>query len=171
MSDTKKDLPTKDKIERGAPNYDATFNNHLLKGVIHGNQINGLHCLSWYIAQGNAIVKAKIETDLRFPTVYKADVTVAGGTKTGTFFPDSWSIVDIKTAVSAAWRDWKTFGAGKSSHIYKGLANKYGWSWVGLANFHDPGIGNQKIWIGAKGVGEGDKPIITAFPAVNNKFF
>jgi hypothetical protein len=42
---------------------------------------------------------------------------------------------------------------------------------VGLATVRAPNGTDQKIWIGARGAGEGDKPIITAFPAVNNKFF
>jgi hypothetical protein len=77
----------------------------------------------------------------------------------------------VKAAVTAAWRDWKTFGAGPSSSIYKGLKDKYGLSWVGLATIRAPNGTDQKIRIGARGAGEGDKPIITAFPAVNNTFF
>ena len=168
---TKKNLPTKDNIETGSPNFDNTFNKHVLEGVMHGAQINGLHCLSYYKAQGKAITKANIETDSRFSDVYKADVTIGTATKTGTFFPDAWSIDQIKSAVTEAWRDWKTFGVGPSSSIYTGLKNKYGLSWCGLATFTSSTLGSQQIWIGAKGAGEGDKPIITAYPAVNNKFF
>lgn len=98
----KKDLPTKDKVETGAPNFDATFNKHVMEGTSHGAQINGLHCLSLMIAQGKGITKANVETDRRCPTVYKADVTIGGATKTGTFFPDTWSIDQVKTAVTAA---------------------------------------------------------------------
>ncbi|HQT86743.1 MAG TPA: hypothetical protein PLZ81_18005, partial [Acidiphilium rubrum] len=134
-------------------------------------QINGLHCLQLKIAAGKLITKAGVVTDLRFNKVYKASVTIGNGTKLGTFFPDDWSIEKVKTTVTEAWRDWKTFGnSDKSSSIYKGLKEKYGLSWVGLAVFKDGGA-EQKLWIGAKGAGEGDKPILTAFPAVNNKFF
>jgi hypothetical protein len=167
----KKDLPTKDRVETGAPNFAGTFNKHVMEGEFHGMQINGLHCLSLLIAQGKGIAKAGVETDLRCSTVYKANVTIGSATKTGTFFPDAWSIEQVKAAVTAAWRDWKTFGAGPSSSIYKGLKDKYGLSWAGLATFRALDGTDQKIWIGARGSGEGDKPIITAFPAVNNKFF
>ncbi|MFN6998696.1 EndoU domain-containing protein [Elioraea tepidiphila] len=167
----KKNLPTQDKVETGNPNFDGTFNDHVMKGNSHGTQINGLHCLSQMIAQGKNPVKANVETDRRCPNVYKADVTIGSATKTGTFFPDTWSIDQVRTAVTLAWRDWKTFGTGPSSSIYKGLKDKYGLSWAGLATIRAPNGRDQKIWIGARGAGEGDKPIITAFPAVNNTFF
>lgn len=167
----KKNLPTQDKVETGAPNFAGTFNKHVMEGEFHGAQINGLHCLSQMIAQGRGIAKANIETDRRCATVYKADVTISNATKTGTFFPDTWSIDQVKAAVTLAWRDWKTFGTGPSSSIYKGLKDKYGLSWAGMATFRATNGTDQKLWIGARGSGEGDKPIITAFPAVNNKFF
>lgn len=167
----KKDLPTSDRVATGTPNYDGTFNDHVLKGNFHGTQINGLHCLSQMIAEGKAIARANLVADARYPGIYLADVTISGATKHGSFFPDNWSIDQVKTAVTAAWRDWKTFGTGPSSGIYKGLASKYGLSWAGLAPLRTPAGTEQKIWIGARGSGEGDKPIITAFPAVNNRFF
>lgn len=170
MPNEKKNLPTADKIETGAPNFDLTFNGHIMDGVFHGGQINGLHCLSAKIARGTAIVKADVTEDGRFSAIYKATVTINGSSKTGTFFPDNWSIADVKTAVTKAWRDWKTFGTGPSSAVYKGMKEKYGVSWCGLAELTNATT-TQKIWIAGKGSGEGDKPIITAYPAVNNKMF
>lgn len=166
----KKNLP-KGGTETGSPNFANTFHKHVMQGEFHGKQINGLHCLSATIAAGKAPEKANVVKDLRFPDVYMADVTISGATKTGTFFPDTWSIDQVKAAVTDAWRDWHTFSAGPSSNIYDSLKKKYNLSWVGLATCGAKNGGSQKIWIGARGAGDGDKPIITAFPAVNNKFF
>jgi hypothetical protein len=171
MSDTKKNLPKQSAVETGEPNFANTFNKHVMEGNIHGAQINGLHCLSWYRSQNTTITKANEETDSRFPAVYKADVTLQQATKTGTFFPDTWTIQMIRSAVTEAWRDWKTFSPTASGQIYKDLKKKYDLNWAGPATFTSASGKSQKIWVGAKGTGEGDRPIITAFPAVNNKFF
>ena len=48
-----------------------------------------------------------------------------------------------------------------SAPIYKEMRNAFGLNWAGLA-----WINGQQIWVGPAHAG----PVVTAFPAVNNKF-
>jgi hypothetical protein len=56
-------------------------------------------------------VNADIERESLSLSVHKSDMTIGGITKTGMFFPDTKAIDQVKAAVPAAWRDWKTFGS------------------------------------------------------------
>jgi hypothetical protein len=160
-----KPLPKKHLICTEKPNFAGTFKEHMTQGHSKGARHSGLHSLNELMRDSGSYSLSGKETDARKNTIYAADVKLKGNerSKRSSFFPNDMNYDEIKAKVTEAWQDSKTYY--KADTIYAQLAAKYGLAWVGLAD-----IDGQKIWVGSTKSGNSSNPIVTAFPAVNNKF-
>lgn len=146
-----------------APTFGPNFNNHVMNPTITGHTISGLHCLTNLQPTGYALTHRI--NDSKDPAVFQATITIPPtgndtASKTGTFFPTGWSIQQIRTVVTEAYRDYQAFHA--RSEVYVQMMAKYRLSWIGYGT-----VNGKKIWIsGIQTAGQ----LATAFPAVNGKF-
>ncbi|RYG92051.1 hypothetical protein EU803_06280 [Loktanella sp. IMCC34160] len=168
--------------------FAGTFDGHMMTGDQRGHTHSGLHLTNYFTRNGapmsagqlalnqdaagrligagvnRAMTVRLLEQDSR-SGVFKADVEIYGNSKTSTFFPFGTTINQAKDYIRDAWSDYCHFGTGahggKEADIYRQMKAKFGLNWVGLAK-----IGTQRIWVGSAQSGS----VVTAFPAVNNKF-
>lgn len=165
--------------------YANSFDQHMQKGDKSGQTHSGLHLLSLFKkSSGSSLSNSDIargqeyagRLDGRATTVtiksvdarastFTAAVNIYGVAKTSTFFPVSTSLSQAKDYIQAAWKDHCTYGTttygGRDVDIYKQMRTRYGLNWVGMVS-----IGGQQVWVGSPYAGS----VVTAFPAVNNKF-
>lgn len=165
--------------------FAGTFDSHMKLGDKSGQSHSGLHLLCDFkkptgqalqksdIVQ-NAVIAGKIgeksatititDIDLR-ATTFKASVDMYGKAKVSTFFPPGMDISKAKECIKAAWINHCTYGTsaygGADVDIYQQMRSRFGLNWVGMAT-----LGGQEIWVGSALAGS----VVTAFPAVNNKF-
>jgi hypothetical protein len=165
--------------------YSPTFDAHMKFGDKSGQTHTGLHVISEFRTNtGRALSAADIainttlegtlnglstqitikDVDGRAKT-FKADVRMYTNAKTSTFFPAGTDLVKAKEFINQAWKDHCTYGTssygGGKVDIYDQLCQAFKLNWVGMAT-----INGQEIWIGSAHAGS----VVTAFPAVNNKF-
>ncbi|HKC62404.1 MAG TPA: hypothetical protein VKB86_02145 [Pyrinomonadaceae bacterium] len=165
--------------------YKGTFDNHMKFGDQSGQSHSGLHLISEFKKadeqplKTSDIVKGRsytgtlntrqttvkiIEVDATTGT-FTADVEIYGKAKTSTFFPPALNLAKAKECIEAAWKDHCTYGTaeygGGNVDIYKQMREKFKLNWLGMAK-----INGRTTWVGCAHAG----PVVTAFPAVNNKF-
>lgn len=167
------------------PIFAGTFENHMRMGDKSGTSHSGLHVITEFTKDdGKTLTDADVVSgrtfrgrlDGRATTVtiravdtraktFTADVTKYDHPKRSTFFPATTTLAEAKEYIRKAYKDYCVYGTasygGGAVDIYKQIMNKYGLRWAGMAKMND-----QLIWIGCTFTG----PIITAFPAVANKF-
>ena len=166
--------------------YAGTFATHMQHGHHSGQTHSGLHVVASFLKNGNnlpiaapdivtgAVIQGTVNGRAATLTVsavdartrcFKASVNIYGTAKVSTFFPAGTSLATAQGYIQAAWRDHCTYGTtahgGGDVDIYKQMRAAFGLNWVGMAT-----IGGQQTWIGSALSGS----LVTAFPAVNNKF-
>lgn len=165
--------------------FKPTFDNHMKLGDKSGSTHAGLHVIGEFTKDnGQTLAVRDIvrgasyqgslsnrqttvtikDVDLRAKT-FLADVNIYGNIKSSTFFPIGTTLVQAKNFIREAWKDHCIYGSseygGGDVEIYNQMRTRFRLNWVGTTK-----INGQKIWVGS----QLQRPVPTAFPAVNNKF-
>lgn len=172
----------------GEPVFSAGFENHIMKGDATSDGHVGLHSLNLLQSSSGSY---QIENDHRvfddtYKKIYSAKVAVKkgqskrgenefGAYKLSSFFPIDMTFSEIKSAVTCAWKYYKSHKDADDTFMSDlkklsvGVGAKVQWAGTVFIK----GSSDQmrvKIWIGGNGLGTDANGLATAFPAVGGKF-
>lgn len=175
----------------------SNFKIHVMDGDFSGGKPSGLHSLyNWqkrldplrfnsgaevhqwvHKVSEQKLYWKVLETDLRIRSIttilFSGSPPTSDGAmqhyKASTLWPSWMTYDEIKSALEAAYDDYEEKIA--TNAVYKQMKEKYELYWIGMASLKKGRDLDEttRIWIGAQKASSQDN-VISAFPAVNNKF-
>jgi hypothetical protein len=181
----------KAQLEIRTPIYDPTYDAHMA-GQWHGTSVTGMHSLYGLVKGTNyRITDDHIVPDANSHiSIFSAKVRLlkaadrfgnqeASDEKLSSFWPTDMCGAHVKDAITAAWKDWKKNG-GTPEYLTVSRRAGPGIKWVGKVKLKTRLAGGGRtarfkasvIWVGCPETGDSSaSPILSAFPAINGKFF